>query len=125
MRAARRAAWRDFALYLHAPQTPLADPIFNRPVSFYLFTLPIYDAVSSWLLYLAFIILIAVIAYALLAGSQETTLANSKSGSVRKRAITIISVVLGAIFLILAWKTLLSRFPYLWQDHQIFSGVTH
>ena len=68
-----RAAWRDFALYLHAPQTPLADPIFNRPVSFYLFTLPIYDAVSSWLLYLAVIILIAVVAYALLAGTQETT----------------------------------------------------
>ena len=119
-----RAAWRDFALYLHAPQTPLADPIFNRPVSFYLFTLPIYDAVSSWLLYLAVIILIAVIAYALLAGTQETTF-TSKSGPIRKRAITIISVVLGAILLILAWKTLLSRFPYLWQDHQIFSGVSY
>ena len=120
-----RTAWRDFALYLHAPQTPLGDPIFNRPISFYLFTLPIYDAVSSWLMYLTVIILVAVIAYAVLAGTQETTLGNSKSGTLRKRAITIISVVLGATLLILAWKTLLSRFPYLWQDHQIFSGVSY
>jgi uncharacterized membrane protein (UPF0182 family) len=119
-----REAWRDFALYLHAPQTPLADPIFSRPVSFYLFTLPIYDAVSSWLLYLALIILVAAIAYALLAGTQDA-LTGGKTSPVRQRAITIISVALGLTLLIVAWKTLLARFPYLWQDHQIFSGVTY
>ena len=118
-----RESWRDFALYLHAPQTPLADPIFNRPVSFYLFTLPIYDAISSWLLYLVVIILVAVVAYALLVGTQDSFI--TKGGALRKRAVMMISLVLGATLLIVAWKTLLSRFPYLWQDHQIFSGVTY
>ncbi|HEY6047162.1 MAG TPA: UPF0182 family protein, partial [Pyrinomonadaceae bacterium] len=31
-----RELWREFALYLHQPPTSLADPIFNKPVSFYL-----------------------------------------------------------------------------------------
>ena len=25
----------------------------------------------------------------------------------------------------LAWRFLLSRYPYLWDDHQTFSGVTY
>src|SRR5947209_11574955 len=58
-----RAQWRDFALYFHQPQTNFADPIFNRPVSFYLFTLPVYDAISSWLLYLSIIVLLSALAY--------------------------------------------------------------
>jgi uncharacterized membrane protein (UPF0182 family) len=118
-----REAWRDFALYLHAPQTPLADPVFNRPVSFYLFTLPIHEAISSWLLYLAIIVLVAVVVYALLSGTRESF--TTKGGSLRRHAVRMISLVLGAALLLVAWKTLLSRFPYLWQDHQIFSGVSY
>src|SRR5467141_824805 len=65
-----REIWRTFALYFHRVPTELTDPIFNKPVAFYLFTLPVYDAVSGWLLYLAIIILCASIVYALLAVTQ-------------------------------------------------------
>lgn len=118
-----REAWRDFALYLHAPQTPLTDPIFSRPISFYLFTLPIHEAISSWLLYLVIIVLVAVVGYALLSGAGESF--TTKGSSLRKHAVMMVSFVLGVALLLVAWKTLLSRFPYLWQDHQIFSGVTY
>src|SRR6185503_54593 len=37
-------SWRDFALFFHQPQTSLHDPIFGKPLSFYLFSLPIYEA---------------------------------------------------------------------------------
>src|SRR6266576_4376156 len=53
-----RESWRSFALYFHQVATTQSDPIFNKPVGFYLFTLPVYDAVSSWLLTLSFIILV-------------------------------------------------------------------
>src|SRR6266542_5352881 len=66
-----REAWRSFALYSHQASTELTDPIFHKPVGFYLFTLPVYDALSSWLLYLSIIILVAAIVYALLALTQE------------------------------------------------------
>jgi uncharacterized membrane protein (UPF0182 family) len=54
-----RESWRIFALYFHQASTSDADPIFNKPVGFYLFTLPFYDAVSEWILYLAFTALVA------------------------------------------------------------------
>ena len=36
-----------------------------------------------------------------------------------------VSVALAALLLTLAWRTWLSRFPYLWSDHQTISGVTY
>jgi uncharacterized membrane protein (UPF0182 family) len=116
-----RAQWRDFALYFHQPQTNVADPIFNRSVGFYLFTLPVYDAISSWLLYLSIIILIAALAYAVLTATQEGTATNPA----RRTSIATVSLALAACLLAIAWNTLLSRYPYLWEDHQIFSGVTY
>jgi uncharacterized membrane protein (UPF0182 family) len=120
-----RGLWREFALYLHQPQTSLADPIFNKPVSFYLFSLPVYDAINSWLLYLSIIILVAGVAYTFLAATQEATAVSGKAGSARKTGIAVISCALAACLLIAAWGVLLSRYPYLWDDHQIFSGVTY
>ena len=120
-----REEWRDFALYFHAPQTSLADPVFNKPVSFYLFTLPVYDSISSWLLSLAVIILIAAIAYAALTATQETVLASAKDKKPWRVGIAVVSYPLAICLIVIAWRTLLSRFPYLWEDHQIFSGVTY
>jgi uncharacterized protein len=33
--------------------------------------------------------------------------------------------VLAIALLLFAWRVLLSRYPYLWEDHQIFAGVTY
>ena len=120
-----REAWREFALYFHQPQTSLADPIFNKPVSFYLFTLPVYDEISGWLFSLSIIILVAAIAYAALAVSQGGPLAAGKNTNARKTSVATVSCALAACLLIVAWKVLLSRYPYLWGDHQIFSGVNY
>lgn len=35
-----------------------------------------------------------------------------------------VSLALALFLLLLTWRTYLSRFPYLWEDHQTFSGVT-
>src|SRR5438874_7608780 len=56
-----REDWRTFALYFHQAPTDAIDPIFNKPVGFYLFTLPVYDSISSWVLSLFFIILVATV----------------------------------------------------------------
>src|SRR5260370_14516689 len=57
-----RDAWRRFALYSHQSVTERSEPVFNKPIGFYLFTLPVYYVLSSWLFYFAVIVLIAAIA---------------------------------------------------------------
>jgi uncharacterized protein len=119
-----RESWRIFALYFHQAPTSVADPIFNKPVGFYLFTLPFYDTISEWALYLAFITLVAAVIYAALAMTQQGFVNNGDSAKARRTSLTAVSIPLAGWLVIFAWRFLLSRYPYLWEDHQTFSGVT-
>src|SRR5258708_2036867 len=120
-----REIWRTFALYFHRVPTELTDPIFQKPIGFYLFTLPVSDAVSNWLLWLSIIILCGAIVYALLAVTQQGLSSTGVVARARRTSVTAVSSALAALLLISAWIFLLSRYPYLWDDHQTFSGVTY
>src|SRR5213080_4734614 len=119
-----RESWRSFALYFHQAPTSMADPIFNKPVGFYLFTLPVYDIVSEWILYLAFIALVAAVIYAALAMTQQGLSGAGDSRKARRTSLAAVSIPLAIWLVILAWRFALSRYPFLWEDHQTFSGVT-
>ena len=116
-------SWRQFALYLNQPATNVYDPIFGKSVGFYLFSLPLYDLINSWLFGIALIILVAAIAYSLL-GLPQTVLKPTVRWS-SGAAFRGVCCALALFLLVLSWRTYLSRFPYLWQDHPTFSGVTY
>jgi uncharacterized membrane protein (UPF0182 family) len=115
--------WRQLALYWYQPSTTTHDPIFGKSLGFYLFSLPLYDVLSSWLLGVTFIILCAALAYSLL-GLPQTVLKPSVRWS-SGAAFRAVCVALALFLLLLSWRTYLSRFPLLWEDHPIFSGVTY
>jgi uncharacterized membrane protein (UPF0182 family) len=115
--------WRQFALYWNQPASNVYDPIFGKSLSFYLFSLPLFDLINSWLLGVTFIILCAALAYSLL-GLPQTVLKPSVRWS-SGAAFRAVCVALALFLLVLSWHTYLSRFPFLWQDHSIFSGVTY
>jgi uncharacterized protein len=120
-----RESWRSFALYFHQAATNQTDPIFNKPVGFYLFSLPFYDAISSWVLALMFISLVAALIYAVLAMTQQGLSTSGDSNKARRISFLAVSIPLACWLVVLAWRFLLSRYPYLWEDHQTFSGVTY
>jgi uncharacterized membrane protein (UPF0182 family) len=120
-----RESWRSFALYFHGSAGDFSDPIFNRPLGFYLFTLPVYEAFSTWLLYLSIILLVGAIIYALLAVTQQGLSNAGDIAKARRTSLATGSCALAVWLVILAWRFLLSRYPYLWDDHQTFSGVTY
>jgi uncharacterized protein len=115
--------WRQFALFWNQPSSNIYDPIFGKSLSFYLFSLPLYDLINSWLLGVTFIILCAALAYSLL-GLPQTVLKPSVRWS-SGAAFRAVCVALALFLLVLSWRTYLSRFPFLWEDHSIFSGVTY
>ena len=115
--------WRQFALFWNQPSSNVYDPIFGKSLSFYLFSLPLYDLINSWLLGVTFIILCAALAYSLL-GLPQTVLKPSVRWS-SGAAFRGVCVALALFLLVLSWRTYLSRFPFLWQDHPTFSGVTY
>jgi uncharacterized membrane protein (UPF0182 family) len=117
-------AWATFALYTHAPAPAgggvIVDPIFGRTVSFYLFTLPVWDLVATWLTTLGIVVVLASLVSVVVGGADEGRGVLGTRGS---RAYRGVSFALAAFLLVLAWRVYLARFDRLFEDHTVFSGI--
>ena len=123
--AAMMAEWPTLALFWYAPHITggIVDPIFGKPLNFFLFTLPAWQVLLGWLLTLALIICAVAIFFLLITGGARM-LAGRLS-----RHVTLpwrsFSITFGFLLLILAAYAYISRFERLFDDHTIFGGVTY
>jgi uncharacterized membrane protein (UPF0182 family) len=106
-----------------AAMTHTADPIFGRPVTFYLFTLPVWQLAAGWLLRLAFLTLaMAVFFFVASSGGRLLRRDHADSGDITARGLGLA----WALFLLaIAVEVYLGRFDNLFEDHPIFSGITY
>ncbi|HVC19710.1 MAG TPA: UPF0182 family protein [Vicinamibacterales bacterium] len=118
--------WPTFALYWYGHQAAagaMVDPIFGRPVAFYLFTLPAWELIVGWLNVLAVLMLAAAVFYTAIT-QAPATLGRGRiarpAGAWRGLSITI-----GLLLLVVAARVYLGRFDRLYQTHPIFSGVDY
>ena len=123
--AAMMAEWPTLALYWYAPHITggIVDPIFGKPVDFFLFTLPAWQVLLGWVLTLSLIICALAIFFLLITGGARM-LAGRLS-----RHVTLpwrsFSITFGFLLLILAAYAYISRFERLLDNHTIFGGVTY
>jgi uncharacterized protein len=123
--AGMMAEWPTFALYWYAPRTTgsVVDPIFGKPLHFYLFTLPAWQFITGWLLSLAVIACVAAFFFILITGS--TRVFAGRGGSSLPLPWRGFSIAFAFLLLILAIRVYLGRFEALFEEHTIFSGVTY
>ncbi|MGA7566982.1 MAG: UPF0182 family protein [Terriglobales bacterium] len=116
--------WPTLALYWYAPHAAgITDPIFGKPLNFFLFTLPAWQLISGWLLTLAVIVCILAGVFILITGgSRVLTGRLSRYVALPWRGF---SIAFGFLLLSLAIVEYLGRFEQLFEDHTIFSGVTY
>ena len=110
------ADWQTFALYWYAPHAAgFADPIFGKPLNFYLFTLPVWQSISGWLLMVA-IISFAIAGVFLLINGGARALEGyaNRFDLVSWRGI---SITFSFVLLVIAWRVYLGRFDQLTEDH--------
>jgi uncharacterized protein len=113
--------WSTFALYWYAPRVNgIVDPIFGRPLSFYLFTLPAWQFVTGWLLTLAVIACVIAIFFIFITGS--TRVFGRGELPLPWRGF---SIAFAFLLLTLAMRVYIGRFERLCDDHTIFAGVTY
>ena len=118
------ANWATFALYWNAPSAAgVVDPIFGKPLSFYLFSLPVWQLVSGWLLMMAVVICIAAVFF-LIVGGGVRALGGFPDSSVMSLWRGL-SIPFACLLLIIALRVYLGRFEQLFDSHTIFSGVTY
>ena len=116
--------WPTLALYWNAPHTAagIVDPIFGRPLNFYLFTLPAWQLITGWLMMLAVLITAVAVFFVLITGGSRALGPERSLVRVNLRGL---SIAFSFLLLILAMRVYLGRFEQLFEDHTIFSGVTY
>ena len=123
--AGMMAEWPTLALFWYAPRATgvVLDPIFGKPLNFFLFALPAWQLVASWLLTLAVITCLLAGFFILITGGSRV-LAGRLS-----RHVTLpwrgLSITFAFLMLILAMRVYIGRFERLLDDHTIFGGVTY
>jgi len=123
--AGMMSEWPTFALYWYSPPAVagVVDPIFGRPLHFYLFTLPAWQVVTGWLLTLAVIACGIAFFFILITGS--TRVFAGRRGTSIPLPWRGFSVAFAFLLLMVALRVYISRFESLFDEHTIFSGVNY
>jgi uncharacterized membrane protein (UPF0182 family) len=103
--------WTTFTLFVNRTATPdTVDPIFAKPLSFYLFTLPVLEYVSGWFLAISIITLIAALIL-----SAADMMASFRGPS----------IALALVFVAIAFQIYVGRYDLLLQQHDLLTGVRY
>src|SRR5216684_3861920 len=117
--------WPTLALFWFAPRTSsgVVDPIFRKPLNFFLFTLPVWQVITGWLLTLGVITCALAVFFILITGGARVLTGRlSRSVTLPWRGL---SITFAFLLLILEMRVYLGRFERLLDDHTIFGGVTY
>jgi uncharacterized membrane protein (UPF0182 family) len=119
------AQWPTLALFWYAPHATggVADPIFGKPLNFFLFTLPAWQLIDNWLLTLAITTCAVAVLFLII---------TSGARSLAKRHITYatspwrgLSVTVAFLLFVVAMTVYVNRFQLSLEHHTIFDGVTY
>jgi len=130
---AMSAEWERFALYWHGGLESLGaateaggmtDPIFGKPLVFYLFTLPVWRLIAGWLMTLAIISLGVAAVFSTLSGGAHA-FGSPRRNSLQQGLSRGVCGAFAAVLATLGLRVYLGRFDRLFVDHTIFSGITY
>src|SRR6185436_2402242 len=120
--------WTTLALYWYgrsAVASSAVDPIFGRPIPFYLFTLPALDLVSGWLTTLA-VMACGIAIFFVVVGGGLRALGGRRGGTLGAgQPWRGLSCAVAALLFAFAARVFLGRFDRLVEDQTIFTGVNY
>jgi hypothetical protein len=117
--------WQTLALWWYAPSATgsVVDPIFGKPLNFYLFTLPAWQLIVGWLLTLSVIACVLAVLFLLVAGGARAF--RGGFGGLVVLPWRGLSISVAFLLLTVAMRVYVSRFELLFEHHTIFDGVTY
>jgi uncharacterized protein len=97
-----------------------SDPLFNRDISFYLFSLPVYMWLKNWMLLILVISAAMAGAIYLLHGQIDL---ERRPWRISTSALAHGSILLGLFFVVKAWSYFLDRYLLLYNDNGVLVGA--
>src|SRR6202049_1689606 len=113
------------ALSRYAPRRAAAfvDPVFGKPLNFFLFPLPAWQLFVGWLLTLAVMTCVLAVFFILITGGSRAFAGRSRTYATLPWRV--LSITFAPLLLVLAIRVYLGRFERLFDSHTIFAGVTY
>ena len=111
-------SWDLILRFIYQAPYGRSDPLFDKDIGFYLFSLPVYVAVKNLLLWI--LLLATLMAGAIYLSHDDISL---DTWSVSSAAIAHGSALLGLFFAIKAWAYALDRYLLLYNDNGVVVGA--
>jgi uncharacterized membrane protein (UPF0182 family) len=112
--------WFTLLLWLHQVPVGESDPIFNRDLGFFLFSLPFLEKLQHWCFNLVLLTLVAVaLIYFVELGLSEQRLTLALSLFAQRHLL----ILGGALFLLRAWGHWLERYKLLYSTRGVVFGA--
>jgi uncharacterized membrane protein (UPF0182 family) len=119
--ATMTARWPLWALFLNQAASDERDPIFHKPLSFYLFSWPVWEMIVSWLAGLSALIFLAACLWALCA--YISRLQRDAQERARRAAYLATALALAGVLLCWTARLYVERFSLLWKGDDIYNGI--
>ena len=127
---AMMAQWPTLALFWYAPHAAgqvgagqVSDPIFSRPLNFFLFSLPAWRMIDSWLLTLAIATCLVAILFLIITSGSRTL--GTRRLSLAPSPWRGLSFTAAFLLLVLAMTVFVERFELLLDHHTLFDGINY
>jgi uncharacterized protein len=98
--------WAHLLLWVHRRDFGTQDPLFHRDVGFYVFSLPVYREVTTWLLETIVVASLASLAAYAVAGSLRLAPPFAMTRAARVHLLALVALLL----LVVAWRLRLEQF---------------
>ncbi len=117
--------WDRILLFFHRSSTGVTDPVLNKDIAFYLFSLPFYDRLYAILFGLCIIGLLAMAAGSFLRfrNGQIELVEPAFDTAEHRRRLNWMYVSLGLFLGVLAWGLYLDRFHLLYSAYGVVFGA--
>jgi uncharacterized membrane protein (UPF0182 family) len=114
--------WGIFLQFLYHVPYGAEDPLYNKDIGFYLFSLPAYIAIKNWML-------LAIVLSALFAGAIYWARGDIEydihNRSISPTVIAHGSALVGLLFAVKAWSYGLDRYLLLYGDNGVVVGASY
>jgi uncharacterized membrane protein (UPF0182 family) len=114
------ANWEKILIYLNRTSFGITDPVFNRDVGFYMFSLPFWEYVRNWLSFALTIITIVVGAIYILKNAVKY---EYKKLIIETPVKVHLSLLIGLILILKSWQYWLNTYKILYSTRGVIFGA--
>ncbi|MFC1753692.1 UPF0182 family protein [Thermoproteota archaeon] len=118
--SAAKSWWQEFYAYIHQTAFSITDPLFNKDLSFYVFSLPVYKHIFGWVSGLLFITLFMS---GWLYFTNNILIIVFNRNTSNKRIKLHLFILLGLLFSTFAFNAWLSGFGLLFSERGVVFGA--